>query len=94
MKEIIPNRDNKALLTRLSKIEGQIRGIKKMIEENKPCDDVIIQISSASSALSSTARVMLEHHMDTCVLDGVTNGDAKETLDKLKNVIDKYSKVK
>ena len=94
MNEIIPQRDNKALINRLSKIEGQIRGIKKMIEENKPCDEVIIQISSASSSLSSTAKVMINHHIDTCVLEGVTNGDAKETLDKLKVVIDKFAKVK
>ncbi len=94
MKEIKPNRDNKELITRLSRIEGQIRGIKNMIEENKPCEDVIIQISSASASLQSTAKVMLLHHIDTCVLESAQNGDAEVALDKLKNVIEKYSKIK
>ena len=94
MKENNPNRDNKALLTRLSKIEGQIRGIKNMIEQNKPCDDVIVQLSSASAALQSTAKVMLLHHIDTCVLEDVQNGDSKESLENLKEIIDKYSKIK
>ena len=94
MKENNPNRDNKALLTRLSKIEGQIRGIKNMIEQNKPCDDVIVQLSSASAALQSTAKVMLLHHIDTCVLEDVQNGDPKESLENLKEIIDKYSKIK
>ncbi len=94
MNEIAPNRDNKMLLTRLSRIEGQIRGIKKMIEENQPCEDVIVQLSSASASLQSTAKVMLLHHIDTCVLESAKNGDAEIALEKLKNVIDKYSKIK
>lgn len=94
MKEIAPNRDNKELLTRLSRIEGQIRGIKKMIEENKPCEDVIVQLSSASASLQSTSKVMLLNHINTCVLESVQNGDAEIALDKLKNVLDKYSKIK
>ncbi len=94
MKEVIPNRDNKELLTRLSRREGQIRGIKKMIEDNKSCEDVIVQLSSASAALQSTAKVMLLHHMDTCVLESVQNGDAEIALDKLKVVIEKFSKIK
>ncbi len=94
MKKEIPKRDNKELLTRLSKIEGQIRGIKKMIEDNKPCDDIIVQLSSASASLQSTAKVMLLHHIDTCVLESVKKGDSEVALEKLKNVIDKYSKIK
>ncbi len=94
MKEVVPNRNNKALLTRLSRIEGQIRGIKNMIEENKPCEEVIVQLSSASAALQSTAKVMLLHHIDTCVLESVQNGDGEEALEHLKEVLDKYSKIK
>ncbi len=94
MKKVIPNRNNKALLARLSKIEGQVRGIERMIEQNKPCEDVIVQLSSASAALQSTAKAMLLHHIDTCVLENVQNGNGKEALDKLKDAIDKYSKIK
>lgn len=94
MKEITPNRDNKELLARLSRIEGQIRGIKNMIEENKPCEDVIVQLSSASASLQSTAKVMLLHHIDTCVLESVQNGDGEIALESLKDVLDKYSKIK
>ncbi len=94
MKQVTPNRDNNELLTRLSRIEGQIRGIKNMIQENKPCEDVIVQLSSASASLQSTAKVMLLHHIDTCVLENAKNGDAEQALDKLKTVIDKFSKIK
>ncbi len=94
MKQPVPHRDNNALLLRLSKIEGQVRGIKSMIEQNRPCDDVIVQLSSASAALQSTAKAMLLHHIDTCVLQEVQNDNAIEALDNLKNILDKYSKIK
>lgn len=72
----------KKLKNRLSRIEGQVRGINKMIEEDVYCDDILTQISSIRSALSSTAIVLLEAHMKSCVIEQVKNGDL-EVIDEL-----------
>ncbi len=67
---------------RLSRIEGQVRGIAKMIDEDKYCIDVLTQISAASSALRSLALNLLDEHMDHCVNSAITGGgnDAETKL--------------
>lgn len=64
-----PERVKKDLTTRLNRIEGQIRGIKGMIEKDVYCDDVITQLSATQSALNSVARILLEGHLKGCVVD-------------------------
>lgn len=64
-----PERVKKDLTTRLNRIEGQIRGIKGMIEKDAYCDDVITQLSATQSALNSVARILLEGHLKGCVVD-------------------------
>ncbi len=65
----------KSMLDRLSRIEGQIRGIKKMIENETYCDDVINQIEASRSALKSIEMVLLESHINNCVVDQIREGD-------------------
>ncbi len=60
---------------RLNRIEGQVRGIKRMIEEGVYCDDVLNQISSAQAALYGVAKLLLEKHMKACVKDQIKAGD-------------------
>lgn len=72
----------KNLVTRLNKIEGQIRGIKGLIEKDTYCDDVIAQISATQSALNSVAKVLLEGHLKGCVVDRLQEGDM-EVLDEV-----------
>ena len=72
----------KSLSNRLSRIEGQIRGLQRMLEENAYCIDIISQASAASSALNSFSKELLAHHIRTCVKEDVSRGnDAK--LDEL-----------
>lgn len=78
---------------RLKRIEGQIRGIIKMLEEDKPCEDIIIQIGAAKSALHKTGQVILEGHLHHCVLDGIREGKEDETLDKLSSAIEQFSRI-
>ena len=59
--------DNNNTLIRLRKIEGQIKGIQKMIEEQKSCGDILIQISAARSALNSVGGIVLENYMKNCI---------------------------
>lgn len=79
------------LVTRLNRIEGQIRGVKGLIEKDTYCDDVITQISATQSALNSVARILLEGHMKTCVLEKIQEGNT-EILDEVMVTIQKLMK--
>ncbi|WP_260631596.1 metal-sensitive transcriptional regulator [Neobacillus niacini] len=79
------------LVTRLNRIEGQIRGIKGLIEKDTYCDDVITQISATQSALNSVAKILLEGHLKTCVLERIQDGD-EEVLDEVLVTIHKLMK--
>lgn len=84
--------DNSAVINRLKRIEGQVKGIQKMIEEEKDCADILIQITAVRSAINSAGGLVLEKHMKNCLkmyLDGESNSD---TLDELIDVMVKYTK--
>ena len=80
--------DKKKVITRLSIIEGQIRGISKMIEENRFCSDILIQIISAERALKSVSDSILENHMRTCITEEIKKGN-QEAIDEIINIIKK-----
>lgn len=81
----------KSLVIRLNRIEGQIRGIKGLIERDIYCDDVITQISATQSALNSVAKVLLEGHLKGCVVDRLEQGDL-EVLDEVLVTVHKLLK--
>ncbi len=70
------------MVSRLNKIEGQIRGIKTMIEKNTYCDDVLNQISAIQSALNSVGKILLEAHVKSCIVERIGSGDL-EAVDEL-----------
>jgi CsoR family transcriptional regulator, copper-sensing transcriptional repressor len=76
----------KELVTRMNRIEGQIRGIKGMIERHVYCDDVLNQISSAQSALDGASKLLLERHMKSCVKEQLQAGDEKVVDEVLKTI--------
>ncbi|KIL42489.1 CsoR family transcriptional regulator [Gordoniibacillus kamchatkensis] len=63
------------LTARLNRIEGQIRGVKAMIEKDTYCDDVLNQIAAIQSALNSVGKMLLEHHLNSCVIERIQEGD-------------------
>ena len=79
----------KDLVTRLNRIEGQVRGLKKMVEADAYCTDILTQVSAASAALNSFTKVLLSAHIHTCVADDIRAGhdevidDLVATLQKL-----------
>lgn len=79
------------LVCRLNRIEGQIRGIRGMIERQVYCDDVLNQISSAQSALNGVGKILLEKHMKSCVADRLRAGD-EEVVDEVVKTIFKLTK--
>ena len=85
--------DVESVLNRLKRIEGQVRGIMKMVEDDKSCEEILIQISSAKSALHKAGQVILEGHLHHCVLDGIRDGDEEETIKKLSSAIEQFSRI-
>lgn len=79
------------LITRLNRVEGQIRGIKGLIEKDTYCDDVITQISATQAALNSVAKLLLEGHMKSCVVERIQEGD-HEVIDELLTTIQRLMK--
>lgn len=79
------------LVSRMNRIEGQIRGIKGMIERHVYCDDILNQIASAQSALYGVAKLLLENHMKSCVLEQLEAGD-REVIDEVVKTIFKLMK--
>ena len=78
---------------RLKLIEGQVRGVMKMVEEDKPCEDILIQIGSAKAALHKVGQLVLEGHLHHCVLDGIKEGNGGEILDKLSSALEQFSRL-
>jgi len=83
--------EKRALINRLNRIDGQIRGITKMIENDVYCVDVLTQVAAAQSALNGFSRVMLDAHIRTCVSEGIRNGD-NTVLDELLETLRKFMK--
>ncbi len=83
--------EQKALLTRLKKVEGQIRGIEKMVEAGAYCPDILVQVSAATSALNSFNKVLLSCHIRSCVAEDIRAGK-DETIDELCKVLQKLMK--
>jgi DNA-binding FrmR family transcriptional regulator len=81
----------KDLINRLSRIEGQIRGIKRMLDEDCYCPDIITQVAAANAALNSFNKVLLANHIKTCVADDIRAG-RDETIDELLNTLQKLMK--
>ena len=81
----------KSLINRLNRIEGQIRGIKRMVQENAYCIDILNQVSAANSALNSFTKVILSDHIQSCVAEDVRQGNT-EKLDELVKTLPKLMK--
>lgn len=76
----------KDLTSRLNRIEGQVKGVKSMIERGEYCDDVLTQISAIKSGMNAVAKVLLENHMRTCVADKLSKGDGDIVEEFIKTV--------
>ena len=84
-------KEQKDLQNRLSRIEGQIRGIRRMLDEDAYCIDILNQVSAANCALNSFTKVLLSRHIRSCVADDVKEGNG-EKLDELVKTLQKLMK--
>ena len=71
------------LKSRLNRIEGQVKAINRMIDEDVYCDDVLTQIRATRSALNSVATKLLEHHMKSCIMEKINQGTEEEAMEEL-----------
>ena len=84
--------EQQKVINRLKRIEGQVRGIQKMVEEDRYCIDILVQISAINSALKNTGFQLLERHMNHCVSHAITTGNGEESIDELMKVMQQFSK--
>ena len=83
--------EHKALLNRLSRIEGQVRGIRGMLEKDAYCVDILVQVAAANSALNSFSKELLSQHLRTCVADDLRSG-SNDKMDELIKLLPKLMK--
>ena len=81
------------LHNRLKRVDGQIKAIDRMIEQDVPCEDIIIQINAAKTALHKIGQVVLEGHLNHCVKDGIEHGDAEKTIADFANALEYFSRL-
>lgn len=84
-------KEYKDLINRLNRIEGQVRGVKRMVEEDAYCTDILVQVSAVNAALNSFNKKLLASHIRTCVADDIRAGK-DETIDELVDTLQKLMK--
>mgnify|MGYP001419464106 FL=1 len=84
--------NNKKILNRLKRIEGQVRGVHNMIKNDRYCMDVLTQLSSVSSAINGVEDIILRRHLDSCVSAAIKSGDELEKKEKLDEVMEFLNK--
>ena len=84
-------KEKRSMINRLSRIEGQVRGIRKMVENDAYCPDILIQVSAVNAALNSFNKVLLAEHIRTCVTEDIREGK-EETIDELVLTLQKLMK--
>ena len=91
---IVPRDDAEtaALSKRLHRIEGQIRGIARMVADDRYCVDILTQVAAVQSALDALARKLLEHHLHGCVAQAIASGNGKRAIDEALAVISKFGR--
>ncbi len=84
--------DKEALLKRLRRIEGQVKGIHKMIENERYCNDILIQIAAVRSAINKVGGIVLENHLKGCVKNSLLHEESDSTIDELIDTMVKFIK--
>ncbi len=84
--------DKEKVLTRLRRIEGQTRGLQRMVEEDKYCVDILTQVASVQAALEQVSLLLMEDHMRHCVTEAIQKGNGEEKIKEVMTVLQRYAK--
>ena len=88
----LTGKSERAIYNRLSRLEGQVRGVKRMLAEHKSCDAMLVQVSALKQAVNGIAAELLQAHMETCVRSRVEAGDGERALASLRDALAKVMK--
>ncbi|MCG3083335.1 metal-sensing transcriptional repressor [Anoxybacillus sp. LAT_35] len=93
-KKMVPRTEQEieSIMKRLKRIEGQVRGVQKMVEDNRYCIDILVQISAITAALNKVGLNLLERHVSHCVSKAIREGSGEESIRELMDVIKQFSK--
>ncbi len=90
---MVAYKENKEqILKRLRRIEGQVRGIQKMVEDDKYCIDILTQVSSVSAATQKVGLIVLQDHMNGCIKQALKSGKGQEKVDEVISAVDRFIK--
>ncbi|MGP1382954.1 MAG: metal-sensing transcriptional repressor [Thainema sp.] len=78
------------IVNRLSRVEGHIRGIKTMVQESRPCPDILVQIAAVRGALDRVARIILDEHLSECIGRAAAEGNIEAEIEELKAALDRF----
>ncbi len=84
------HKKRKEVLNRLARIEGHVRGLQKMVGEEKSCPDILLQVAAVRAALNQVGRILLEDHMESCILQAAKEGTGEKALEDLKAALVKF----
>jgi Uncharacterized protein conserved in bacteria len=85
--------DSENLHRRMKKVIGQLNAIDKMVDEDIPCEDILIQINAAKSALHKIGQIVLQGHLNHCVKEGIEHGDAEKTIEDFSKAVEHFSRM-
>ena len=88
---MVHHHDTQEIIHRLSRAIGHLEAVRRMVEEERDCSEVLIQLAAVKSAINNTGKVILKDHINHCIVDAVETGDQK-ALDDLSTAIDKFIK--
>ncbi len=81
--------EKKTIISRINRMSGQLNGVKKMVEENRYCDDILIQLSAIDKSIKSLANLILDRHLHTCIVDNIKQGN-EEVLDEISELFKRF----
>ena len=84
------HKQTRSVINRLSRIEGHIRAIKVMLEEERPCPEILIQLAAVKSAITKASRLVLEDHMESCLYQATRASAPEKEWESLKEALSKY----
>ncbi len=85
-----PHQQTKAVVNQLARTAGHVTSIKQMVEQGRPCPDVLVQLAAVRAAVDRAARLVLEDHVESCLRGAATNGMADEEWQRLKQALDTF----
>jgi DNA-binding FrmR family transcriptional regulator len=85
--------DSDNLHRRLSRIAGQVKAIDRMIDEDIPCEDILVQVNAVKKAMHQVGVIILDGHLKHCVRDGLEHGDADKTIDSFAKAVEQFAKI-